>query len=321
MPQTTTVSNTDANRNSKMSKTKIWINSLRLFTLPISLAGIIMGTLLAASYGKFSLLVFIFSLLTTACLHLLCNVANDYGDAIRNNDVGDRFGEVYVRYVQDGLLSLQEVKKMIIYLTIASCVFGALMIFFAFGWTIKLPHIIFFALGGFAVYGAIAYTNGKKPYGYKALGDLSVFIFFGIATVAGSFILQTSNFELSILLPAAALGMPIVGLLNNNNIRDLETDIKAGKITIAYKLGLKGARIYQFILLSLTFILSSIYVVLHYSSIFQWLFLLALIPFAKYAIGIYKSKTEVEYRIQENFIPICVLIFSILYGIGFYVGA
>ena len=305
------------NKKTKELKVKIWINSFRLFTLPMSAAGIVMGTLLAASDGMFSVSVFIFSLLTTACLHLLCNVANDYGDAIRNNDVGERFGKVYVRYVQDGLLSFEEVKRMILYLTIASCIFGALMIFFAFGFAINLPHIIFFSLGAFAIFGAIAYTNGKKPYGYRALGDLSVFIFFGVITVAGSFILQTGSFELSILLPATALGMPIVALLNNNNIRDLDTDPKAGKITIAYKLGLKGARIYQFLLLSLTFILSSIYVAINYSGIFQWLFLFSLMPFAKYAIGFYKSKTEIEYRMQENLIPLCVLIFSILYGVGF----
>jgi len=299
------------------SKIIIWIKAFRLFTLPMSLSGIVLGTLLAASTNTFSLYVFIFSILTTALLHLVCNVSNDYGDAVRNNDVGDRFGEVYVRYVQDGLLSLKETKMMIIYLVIAACISGTLMILFAFGFNLTIKHFVFFAMGGFAIFGAVAYTNGKKPYGYNALGDASVFIFFGLTTVIGSYILQTGNLEFTILLPAAALGMPIVGLLNNNNIRDLDSDPLVGKTTIAQLLGIKKARIYQFILISLTFILSSIYVIINYSNVLQFLYLLSLLPFLKYIISFYNAKTEIEYRKLEELLPICVIIFSILFGTGF----
>jgi len=301
----------------QQSKILIWIGAFRLFSLMVSSAGIIMGTLIAASFGYFQWSVFVFTLLTTWSLHLLCNVSNDYGDAIRNTDVDHDFGDI--RYVQDGLLSLKEVKNMCYILGALSVIFGSLMIFSALGFSITATHIIFFALGIFAIYGAVAYTNGEKPYGYISLGDLSVFIFFGLATVIGAYYLQTRVFDFSILLPAAAMGMPIVGLLNNNNIRDIEADPRSGKITVAYNLGLKKARIYQFILFSLLFVLSSVYVILHYKSLWQWLFLITLIPFVMYLKAFSKAKTPQEYNQLMGLISISTLLFGILYGIGFLI--
>ena len=302
----------------QQSKFVIWLGAFRLYSLMVSSAGIFMGTLIAASYGYFQWSVFVFTLLTTWCLHLLCNVSNDYGDAVRNTDVDHDFGDV--RYVQDGLLSLKEVKNMCYILGVLSAIFGSLMIFSALGFGITVAHIIFFALGIFAIYGAVAYTNGKKPYGYISLGDLSVFIFFGLATVIGSYYLQTLVFDFSILLPAAAIGMPIVGLLNNNNIRDIEADPRSGKITVAYNLGLKKARIYQFILITLLFILSAGYVLLHYYSLWQWLFLLMLIPFSMYIKAFYNAKTPHEYNKLMGMISMFTLLFGIVYGLGFYIG-
>ena len=303
----------------QQSKILIWLGAFRLYSLMVSSAGIFMGTFIAASYGYFQWSVFLFTLLTTWCLHLLCNVSNDYGDAVRNTDVDHDFGDV--RYVQDGFLSLKEVKNMCYILGVLSAIFGSLMIFSALGFCITVVHIIFFALGVFAIYGAVAYTNGKKPYGYISLGDLSVFIFFGLATVIGSYYLQTLVFDFSILLPAAAIGMPIVGLLNNNNIRDIEADPRSGKITVAYHLGLKKARIYQFVLIALLFILSAGYVLLHYYSLWQWLFLLMLIPFAIYVKAFYNAKTPHEYNKLMGMISMFTLLFGIVYGLGFYIGA
>ena len=301
--------------NTKQSKFILWLKAFRLYSLMVSSAGIIMGTFIAASYGYFRLDVFIFTLLTTWCLHLLCNISNDYGDAVRNTDADHDFGDI--RYVQDGLLSLKEVKNMCIALAILSAVFGTLMIFSALGMQLTLIHIVFFLLGAFAIYGAVAYTNGKKPYGYIGLGDFSVFLFFGIATVAGSYYLQTLLFDFSILIPAAAIGMPIIGLLNNNNIRDINSDYKSGKITIAYRLGERNARIYQYILIALLFILSAIYVLLHYKNLWQWMFLLMLIPFGMYIKAFYKAKTPHEYHKLMGMISILTLLFGIVYGLGF----
>ncbi len=302
--------------SSKQSKFILWLKAFRLYSLMVSSAGIIMGTFIAASYAYFRFDVFIFTLLTTWCLHLLCNVSNDYGDAVRNTDANHDFGDI--RYVQDGLLSLKEVKNMCIVLAILSAIFGTGMIFSAFGISLTITHVVFFFLGAFAIYGAVAYTNGKKPYGYIALGDFSVFLFFGIATVAGSYYLQTLLFDFTILIPAAALGMPIIGLLNNNNIRDINTDFRSGKITIAYRLGLKNARIYQYILIALLFVFSAIYVFLHYKSLWQWMFLFILIPFGMYIKAFSKAKTPHEYHNLMGMISILTLLFAIVYGLGFY---
>lgn len=300
----------------KQSKFILWLKAFRLYSLMVSSAGIIMGTFIAASYGYFRLDVFIFTLLTTWCLHLLCNISNDYGDAVRNTDADHDFGDI--RYVQDGLLSLKEVKNMCIVLGILSAVFGTLMIFLALGMQLSIVHIVFFLLGAFAIYGAVAYTNGKKPYGYIGLGDFSVFLFFGIATVVGSYYLQTLQFDFTILIPAAAIGMPIIGLLNNNNIRDISSDYKSGKITIAYRLGEKNARIYQYILITLLFVFSAIYVLLHYENLWQWMFLLMLIPFGMYIKAFYKAKTPHEYHKLMGMISMLTLLFGIVYGLGFY---
>lgn len=302
----------------KQSKFVIWFGAFRLYSLMVSSAGIIMGTMIAASYGYFNWTVFIFTMLTAWSLHLLCNVSNDYGDALRNTDADHDFGDI--RYVQEGLLTLKETKNMCVVLAILSAIFGTLMIFSALGTTITGIHILFFLLGAFAIYGAVAYTNGRKPYGYISLGDLSVFLFFGMATVTGAYYLQTLQFDFTILIVAAAMGMPVIGLLNNNNIRDIDADYRTGKITIAYRLGLKKARIYQFVLLALLFVLGTIYVLLHYNSPWQWLFLIMIIPFALYAKAFYKSQTPEDYNKLMGPISILTLLFGIIYGLGFCIG-
>jgi 1,4-dihydroxy-2-naphthoate octaprenyltransferase len=270
-----------------MQKLLYRIQALRLFSLPLSLSGIVMGGLLANSFGYFSWGVFLLALITAAALHLTCNLANDVGDYQSGNDSLESIG--YETMLISGKLSVKEVKIMIGILTTIAVIAGVALVYISFRTLFLLNAYVMLLVGAFAILAAIFYTIGKKPYGYRALGDLAVFLFFGLAAVAGTFFLMTQNFSVIILLPAISIGCLITGVVNVNNIRDMENDKKYRK-TIPILVGEKNAKYYHACLVLLPFILMSLYNILLHKTSTSYLFL-CLLPVAVYhLITVYKQR-------------------------------
>ena len=239
-----------------------------------------MGGLLANSFGCFSWLIFGLALVTAAALHLTCNLANDVGDYQSGNDSFESIG--YETMLLSGKLSVKDVKIMIGVLTIIAVISGTALVYFALGSLFLMHSFIMIFVGILAILAAIFYTIGKKPYGYRALGDLAVFLFFGMAAVAGTFSLLTKTLPAIIWLPAVSMGFMIVGVVNLNNIRDMENDKKYRK-TIPILIGEKNAKLYQTLLVLLPFFLMMIYNLRLHKPLVSYLFL-CLLPFAIYHI-------------------------------------
>ena len=193
--------------------------------------------------------VFGWALLTTLLLQVLSNFANDYGDTRNGADSGERIGPV--RAVQSGEITEKQMITAIVITATAAFISGICLLYTAFGGFSSFYFRLFVGLGLLAIAAAYTYTAGKRPYGYAGLGDLSVFLFFGIVGVTGSYFLHTLHFEWALLLPAAACGALATAVLNINNIRDMASDEKAGKITLPVRLGREKAGVYHWFLLVL----------------------------------------------------------------------
>ncbi|WP_313373901.1 1,4-dihydroxy-2-naphthoate octaprenyltransferase [Chishuiella sp.] len=236
---------------------KKWILAARLRTLPLSLSGLLLAGFIAKSEGVFRNDIFLLSLLTTLAFQVLSNFANDYGDAVKGTDA-NRIGEK--RTVASGLITQNQMKTAITIMVIISLACIAALLYVAF-YPYDMKYIyIFLGLGIASIFAAMAYTMGKKPYGYIGLGDIFVFLFFGILAVAGGEFLYSKVFEWKVLLPAASMGCWSVAVLNLNNMRDIKNDIKNNKITIASKLGTQKSKYYQMTLMTLPFVFSALYV-------------------------------------------------------------
>ncbi|NCC98289.1 MAG: 1,4-dihydroxy-2-naphthoate octaprenyltransferase [Bacteroidia bacterium] len=229
-----------------MSKINLYFQTFRLRTLPLSMSSIVLGIMMAAVNGFFNLGVCILTVITTLFLQILCNIANELGDAQKGTDTADRQGPAYV--LTSGALTEKDFYHLIYTFVALSCISGLILLWLA---SVNISGIyiwLMLALGTFAIVAAIFYTMGKRPYGYRGFGDISVFIFFGLLGTLGSYFLQAGNVELEIILPASACGLLSVGVLNVNNIRDMETDSK-NRITIPILLGETKAKIYHTILI------------------------------------------------------------------------
>ncbi|HBO22676.1 MULTISPECIES: 1,4-dihydroxy-2-naphthoate polyprenyltransferase [unclassified Providencia] len=254
-----------------ISRKQAWLESLRPKTLPLGVIAIITGSALTYLTGNFKWPVALLSIITAGLLQILSNLANDYGDAIKGSDTAERIGPL--RGMQKGVITQADMKKALKINIIAACISGLLLIFVA----CEKPEdaIGFLTLGLIAILAAITYTVGKKPYGYLGLGDISVLVFFGWLSVIGTFYLQANSFNVITILPATACGLLSVAVLNINNMRDIENDIKAGKNTLAVRLGPQGARIYHTIIILAAILCLAFFNLLYLQGWSGWLFLLA----------------------------------------------
>ena len=228
-----------------------YIQSLRLRTLPLSMSGIILGSGLAyhitiSSFHHF--IIFILAILTTLSLQILSNLSNELGDALKGTDTDQQGREAYG--LQAGTITIAQMKGMIGLFIGLSVVFGTALVWLTFGTLLCMQSLVFLCLGALAIIGAMTYTLGKHSYGYIGLGDLGVFLFFGLLSTMGAYYLQTQTLTVEVTLAAVAIGMPIVGVLNLNNIRDMSNDQLHDKHTFAGLLGKKGGRIYHACLLA-----------------------------------------------------------------------
>lgn len=255
-----------------ISYQQAWFESLRPRTLPLACASIITGSALAGWQGSFSLTVALLALLTTVLLQILSNLANDYGDAVKGSDTPARIGPL--RGMQKGVITRSQMKVAMICTVILSMLSGIALLVIACQTPADL--LGFLALGALAIVAAIAYTVGRKPYGYLGLGDLSVMIFFGWLGVIGSWYLQTHQLTLLPLLPASGCGLLATAVLNANNMRDIESDRQNGKFTLAVRLGASRARQYHILLLAGAVACFTLFTVVYNPHLPGLLFLLAL---------------------------------------------
>ncbi|MDH5475790.1 MAG: 1,4-dihydroxy-2-naphthoate polyprenyltransferase [Cyclobacteriaceae bacterium] len=294
-------------------KINSWLSAFRLRTLPLALSCIGMGSFLAAYSGEFDSTIFMLCVLTTVFLQILSNLANDYGDFINGADHAERDGPS--RAVQSGAISIHSMRYAVIVFVILSFVSGISLLYVSFGW--HWNSILFFlGLGVLSILAAITYTAGRKPYGYAGLGDISVLLFFGLIGVVGSSYLFIKEINFSFILPAMSCGLFSVAVLNVNNIRDINSDEKAGKLSIPVRIGREKAVYYHWGLILGGLLSAVIFTHLNFQSVYQWMFLLFIPLFIKNAIGVANNSEAEKLDPYLKQMAIITLLFVIVFGVG-----
>ena len=301
-----------------------WIKAARLRTLPLSMSGIIMGSFIARwkllEQGKtWDWTIFALALLVTLLYQVLSNFANDYGDGVKGTDQ-NRIGEAEQRAVASGKITAQQMRNAVILFSVLSLVATLGLLYKAFFPNFINEFYTFIGLGIACILAAIGYTVGKKPYGYLGLGDIMVFIFFGLVSVFGSYFLFTKSFDWDILLPASAIGMLSAGVLNLNNMRDIENDEKSGKKTLALRLGFKNAMIYEMVILMLPPILVLIYMFINglqeQGKYYAFIFFVTIFPLTSLRRKIIAVKEPKELDPFLKQVGIITLLMSVLVAVG-----
>jgi len=291
----------------KKPRIVVWISAFRVHTLPLAIASIILGTFLSYKV-HFNLVIALLTLLRAILLQILSNLANDYGDTKHGADTEKRVGPE--RMVHSGQISIGAIKGGIVVTIILSFLSGLFLLLFSLQNIGYVGAMVLFLIGLAAIGAAVGYTASKKPYGYRGMGDISVFFFFGIVGVTGSYYLQTGYFPVQILLPAIAMGLLCAAVLNINNIRDIESDSVANKRTVAVRLGLRKAKIYHWLLLLIPIILFTAYALLTWNN--HWW--LALVPGFLLVIngsGVSKSKNPEDIVPFLKELVMSVLVYAI----------
>jgi 1,4-dihydroxy-2-naphthoate octaprenyltransferase len=276
---------------------KHWIEAARLRTLPLSVSGIIVGSMYALANPTDNVLtptevfnwrLFAFAILTTLGLQILSNFANDYGDGVKGTDNEDRVGPK--RAIQSGVISPKAMKKAIVITSILTLISAIVLIYLAFKNTNLGYSLFYLGLGILAIASAIRYTVGNSAYGYRGFGDLFVFVFFGLVSTLGVNFLYSKQLDWILILPATAIGLLSVAVLNLNNMRDEASDKKSGKNTIVVKIGVANAKKYHYFLIIGAMVLILIFAILSDFHFDQYLFVLAYIPLTKHLITVSKNK-------------------------------
>jgi len=275
-----------------------------------------MGGFLAAFYNVFDWAIFTLSLLTTLFLQILSNLANDFGDSVSGVDSAEREGPS--RTVQSGKISLSAMKKSLIVFSVLSFISGCSLIYVAFGGA-SINTIVFLILGLGAIAAAIKYTVGQSPYGYAGFGDVFVLLFFGLAGVVGSYYLYAGNLIPEVFLPALSCGFFAVGVLNVNNIRDIESDQKAGKRSIPVRLGKTKAIIYHVLLIVFGWVAGLVFSVTAFQSWTNLIYLLILPVFLLHLKMLINAENSKSIDPLLKQLAISTLIFVLLFGAGLLV--
>lgn len=294
---------------------KAWIKALRIRTLPLAISGIVVGNAVAYYYGQFDSMIFKLSLGTALLLQILSNLANDYGDFLKGTDNENRVGPE--RALQSGAIEPRDMKTAMTIIGFFAFICGAWLVYLGLNKANPTAGLFFIGIGIVCIIAAIFYTVGKHAYGYKGLGDIMVFLFFGITAVGGSFYLQYKDILWQVLLPAAAVGFLSTGVLNMNNMRDVVNDKACGKITIPVRLGFSKSKIYHSFL-----ILSGI----SCAVIFQFMYL----PIANawhlsgfvislvHLIIVWKINDEKKYDVQLKINVLATLLYAVLLCIALF---
>ncbi|MCQ2067521.1 MAG: 1,4-dihydroxy-2-naphthoate octaprenyltransferase [Bacteroidaceae bacterium] len=257
--------------------------------------------------------VILLTLLTTVSLQILSNMSNELGDWLSGVDGTGREGPKYG--IEGGGLTEDEMRSCIRIMVLVCCILGLGMIRASFGTILRIESECLVALGAAAIWAAMHYTLGKHPYGYIGLGDIFVFIFFGLVPVAGGFYVCSHQIEFSTLIPGAAIGLFSVGVLNVNNMRDMKSDA-ANRVTVPLKLGEHRAKIYHTILITSGWILMALYTILFTKGWLPYLYVITLPLYVKHVAEIWKRSG----RELDPMLPMLVIstfIFALLAGTGY----
>lgn len=297
-----------------MSKIKTSIKSMRLRTLPLSLSGVCLGLLLAAADFRVSIWAALLVLLTTVCLQILSNLSNELGDVLSGTDSDERLGPQYG--LNSGEMSISDMKRLIAIFVGLCIISGLAMIRVSFGTLFGLDAICLMMLGAAAIMAAMKYTLGRNPYGYRGLGDIFVFLFFGLTSVLGAYFVAAHTIPTAwLLLPACAIGFFSVGVLNVNNIRDMKTDA-ATRVTVALRLGGEKARIYQTLLIVLGWLCMIAFCLVRFFDPWHYLFVLTIPLYIIHLKGVW----TLDGRALDKMLPLLVMstfLFALLAGFGF----
>ena len=211
---------------------KVWVLAARLPTLTAAIAPVAVGTGVAVHDGRFSLWPALAALLGALAIQIGANLANDVSDFRRGADTAERIGPP--RVTQLGLLSQRQVLTAM-WVTFAVATLAGVYLTAVAGWPV-------IAAGVGSILAAIAYTGGPWPFGYRGLGEVFTFVFFGLVAVGGTYYVQAEILTFEVLAAAVPVGFTVSAILIVNNIRDIETDAVAGKRTLAVMLGRRLSR-------------------------------------------------------------------------------
>src|SRR5690554_2107915 len=297
-----------------MIKLKAWISAARLRTLPLSVAGIISAAAAAKELGLFSVAIFGLSLATTLGLQILSNYANDYGDGVKGTDNHERVGPM--RAMQSGALSATTLKKGIAATAFITLILASLLIYISFRNENIWHSTLFLILGIAAIIAAITYTVGRYAYGYRALGDVFVFIFFGLLSVLGGYFLFAKNLNGFLFLPAIVVGLLSTAVLNLNNMRDRLSDSKANKNTLAVILGERKIKNYHYSLIIISFVSALSYFILNEVAWYKYLPMLAFIPLFIHLKVVNKNTSPTLLDPELKKVALSTFLFSVLFFVS-----
>lgn len=296
-----------------MLKLKAYITSFRLRTLPLSLSGVLLGSLLAASDGYFRGWTFVWAVITTMALQILSNLANEVGDLDKGTDNVHRLGPI--RSAQSGALSRGEMLRAMVVAGSVAVVCGCLLVYSAFEDLLQSRSLLLLLLGGASIVAAVKYTFGKYAYGYHGLGDLFVFIFFGLVSVLGSYWAMAGFVPWVCVFPAIAIGFFSTGVLNLNNMRDIENDAACGKRTLPVLLGLREAKYYHWGLILLAVGAVFLYTLLHPAGWGGYLFVFTVPLFIKHLRVVWQGEGK-ALDPQLRFLSMSTFLLALLVAFG-----
>ena len=300
-----------------MKQLKVWLKAVRLRTLPLSVSGILIGNSLCFQHTEFSVTLFVLMLFTAISFQIISNFANDYGDGVKGTDNENRLGPK--RVLQQGLLSREILKKGIVIISLISLLLAFVLIFLAFGFNSWNYILIFIGLSFASVWAAIFYTVGNKAYGYYGFGDLFVFLFFGGVSVLGAYFVQLKTFSYPAILLSLMVGFLSVGVLNLNNMRDIDNDAFVGKRTLVVIMGAAIAKKYHLFLLIVS-VSILVYVFSSVSIRFFWFPYLAIIPLIVHFISVLKNSEPKFFDPELKKLSLSIFFLSILIFFSFYLG-
>lgn len=294
----------------------VWLPAIRPRTLPLACGSIILAAGLAYQHQAFDVVILFLCLLTAILLQIISNLANDYGDALTGADDEERIGPL--RVTQAGLVTQAQMRVAIGVTTMLATLSGLGLLYYVFDDFWQL--LGFVGLGALSIIAAITYTMGKHPYGYMGLGDLAVFLFFGLLGVMGSFYLYQLSLTWSVLLPAISCGALATSVLNINNTRDIETDRRAGKRTLALRLGRAGARRYQWGLLGIALLTTLAYQWTLNFSPFHYIFLFAMLPLMRAALTLQRTTDGEQLNQALKMTAMSSFMYCCLVSLGWILG-